>query len=169
MPKGVYERKRKSILERFEEKINKDGPIQAHMDTACWEWTAGKSRQGYGKFGFGPCRGQLQGAHRVSWKLYKGPIPDGMGVLHKCHNPGCANPDHLYVGTQQQNMNDMVEANRQAKGSQYRFTKLTENEVLEIRNLYESDQFTQVELGNRFRVARRTIGHIVNRNVWTHI
>ena len=171
----MYERKRKSIRERFEEKINKDGPVQPHMDTACWEWTAGKSRQGYGRL-FELNTGQLR-AHRVSWVLHNGePIPEGLLVLHECDNPSCVNPAHLFLGTYQNNTDDMIRKRRgyfpgvkNPRGSQNGMAKLTEDQVLQIRELYQSTQFTQVELGNRFGITNSVINKIVNRNSWSHI
>lgn len=162
--------KPRPIKERFEENINKDGPVQPHMDTACWEWTASKYHNGYGQFG--PYHGRTQRAHRVSWELYRGPIPDGMLVLHECDNKPCVRPTHLFLGIQKENIQDMIQKGRAyfpGPGSQNGQAKLTESEVLEIRDLYQSDQFNQVELGSRFGVAPNSVSRIVNRNSWTHI
>ena len=89
-----------SLFRRHSEKFVKtDG---------CWEWTAGMSH-GYGAIGQD---GYMMLAHRVSWVLYRGPIPDGMLVLHKCNNRSCVNPDHLYVGDYSDNMRDTVMSGR---------------------------------------------------------
>ncbi len=87
----------KTILERFEEKINKN------EKTKCWEWRA-STRRGYGLFKY---KGKTTSAHRFSWELYNNKIPDGLLVLHKCDNPPCCNPDHLFLGTQKDNVIDM--------------------------------------------------------------
>lgn len=80
--------------ERFWAKVEK-GPD-------CWEWKAFRNK-GYGKFTY---NGRMYLAHRLSWILTNGPIPDGLGVLHSCDNPPCVNPDHLFLGTQLDNMRD---------------------------------------------------------------
>ena len=76
--------------------------------TGCWQWL-GATHAGYGVFGFNR---QMMRAHRVSYELYVGPIPPGLSVLHRCDNPPCTNPDHLFVGTQLDNMRDMCAKGR---------------------------------------------------------
>jgi hypothetical protein len=71
----------------------------------CWVWSGATNRKGYGVYIF---RGKYVGAHRVAWTLFRGPIPDGLFVLHRCDNPPCLNPDHLFLGTHNDNMIDMV-------------------------------------------------------------
>ena len=87
-------------MDRFFQKVNKTG--------FCWEWLAGKDKDGYGKI---KIRGKTLQAHRVSWGIHNGPIPEGIGVLHRCDNPSCVNPLHLFLGTTLDNMRD-----RDAKG-----------------------------------------------------
>ena len=92
--------------ERWEAKVDKsDG---------CWMWTGARNRQGYGQLRTGH-RGLLEMAHRLAWEFYRGPVPPGMHVLHRCDNPPCVNPDHLWLGTPKSNALD-----RQAKGRQNR-------------------------------------------------
>lgn len=75
------------------------------LDTgSCWEWQKSKNPCGYGQLKY---RGILERAHRISWIVFKGSIPEGMSVLHTCDNPGCVNPNHLWLGTQGDNMKDM--------------------------------------------------------------
>ena len=88
-------------MDRFWNKVNK-------TDT-CWLWTASKTHQGYGYFRLD---GRMQKAHRVSYKILKGQIPNKMMILHSCHNPSCVNPEHLRIGTNQENMRDMSNAKR---------------------------------------------------------
>ena len=96
-------------MQRFLDKVDQDGP------NGCWVWTAARTPKGYGCFRFGN-RGGAR-AHRVSYELFVGPIPEGLQVNHHCDNPSCVNPDHLYVGTQKQNRQDAVLRNRTAKGA----------------------------------------------------
>lgn len=77
-------------------------------DSGCWEWKKAK-RNGYGQTSV---LGKQEIAHRASWIIFRGEIPSGMNINHKCNNKGCVNPDHLYVGTQQENVNDMIRSNR---------------------------------------------------------
>jgi hypothetical protein len=98
-------RKTRPMEERFWEKVRKSDQ--------CWEWIASKTRNGYGFFHRGgrvdrkPIR-----AHRLSWELHNGPIPDGLWVLHKCDNPCCVRPDHLFIGTRSDNMKDCAAKGR---------------------------------------------------------
>ena len=83
-------------MQRFWDKVEKtDG---------CWVWTASKNRQGYGYFRFD---GKMRKAHRMAWLFAIGEIPEGMMVCHSCDNPSCVNPEHLWLGTGQDNMDDM--------------------------------------------------------------
>lgn len=93
----------KSIEERFWEKVRK-----SPEPDGCWEWTASKFRNGYGSF---VVLGERR-AHRVSWEIHNGPIPDGLWVLHKCDNPSCVRPDHLFLGDRRTNMLDCVSKGR---------------------------------------------------------
>jgi hypothetical protein len=98
------------IEERFWDKVNRDGPIPAHMAHLgpCWVWTA-STRGGYGSIGIS---GRMERSHRVSWELANGPIPAGLCVLHHCDNPLCVNPGHLFLGTKKDNAKDMYSKGR---------------------------------------------------------
>ncbi len=93
------------------------------MDSGCWEWNRSrratiKGKKGYGLVGINdPSKHNRTstGAHRIAWKIFKGPIPEGLMVLHKCDNRPCCNPDHLFLGTNQDNMDDMVKKGRSAR------------------------------------------------------
>lgn len=100
--------KPKSIEERFWSKV-------VTNPGECWEWAGSKHRHGHGQIYIGAGT-PAQYAHRVSWEIHKGPIPKGVVVRHSCDNPGCVNPDHLELGTQADNVRDMVERGR---GLQY--------------------------------------------------
>jgi len=152
-----------TVEERFWSKVAKSG------EDDCWEWMAGCHKEGYGQFRFNH---KQQLAHRVSWQLTNGPIPDGMFVCHTCDNRKCVNPSHCFLGTHQDNMTDMVTKNRQsnAKGEANGQAKLTENEVAAIRGLYAySRYFTQQKLGELFEVSQMTISYIINNQTWKHV
>src|SRR5688572_7229928 len=107
------------------------------LPSGCWEWTSHKNTLGYGMYW---SAGQHM-AHRWSWSLVNGPIPEGKIVMHLCDNPPCVNPEHLRVGTQLENRRDAVNKDRQAKGVDVGTSKLKPEQVLEIRR--------SVELGER--------------------
>ena len=90
----------------------------AKTEDGCWNWIASKRHKGYGAFCYHREDGTLvQGrAHRYSWEIHNGDIPDGMFVLHSCDNPACVNPDHLFLGTNQDNVDDMMRKGRHVAG-----------------------------------------------------
>lgn len=147
--------------ERFEKKIIKD-------DAGCWWWTAGKDHKGYGRFGID---GKTQLAHRVSYRLYVGEIPDGLYVCHHCDNPSCVRPDHLFLGTATDNMQDCKSKGRHRyiqpdnSGEKNYHTKLTEEDVRTIRKM-RADGARQIDLAKEFGVAPNTISAIVYYRNW---
>lgn len=149
MPSGVY--KRVPVTERFQSRF------RINDQTGCWDWTATKDPCGYGRItGDG---GPL--AHRLSYKLHRGPIPDGLHVLHRCDNPGCVNPEHLFLGTHADNM-----ADKTAKGRQGLRAKLTKAEVVAIRT---SIGVPQQKLGKQYGVSKTLISYIRAGKLWTHV
>ena len=129
----------------------------------CWEWLAHKNGCSYGGFGI---KGKMWLAHRVVWVLTYGPIPKGLLVCHRCDNPGCCNPYHLFLGTDADNRADAAEKGRTARGKRNGNSKLTKEEVLEIRELYADDDWSQSELANAFDVHNATISRILRRRRW---
>ena len=101
----MYDQK---IINRFNSKVDTAGPTQSHMTTACHQWTA-YTLNGYGRFRVGA---KMIRSHRVSYEIHRGPIPDGLHVLHECDNPTCVNPDHLWLGTNQDNIDDKMAKGR---------------------------------------------------------
>lgn len=101
-------------LRNFERKLSKDGPTMPHMETPCWLWTACKNSRGYGQFGVG---GLIISAPRIAWILANGQIPHieshhGMCACHRCDNPSCVNPNHLFLGTAKENNDDKEKKGR---------------------------------------------------------
>lgn len=130
----------------------------------CWEWQKVPSSNGYGIVRY---RGQRIPAHRVSWEIHFGPIPDGLFVLHKCDNRRCVNPYHLFLGTHQDNMDDMNAKGRRlvASGERCGSAKLTQAKVNLIRDLYK-EGMTQRGIARQFGVRPDTIWNIVNNRTW---
>ena len=120
---------RKTLQERFDKKW-KENP-----ETGCWEWTASTDAYGYGQISSGY---KMRKAHRVSYEMFNGPIPEGEGyhgtcVCHRCDNRKCVNPKHLFLGTTADNTRDMVEKGRSPKGDGHPNAKFTPGEVELIR------------------------------------
>jgi hypothetical protein len=134
--------------------------------TGCWNWTAGKDKNGYGQFS--PYRRQNMRAHRASYELHREPIPEGLCVCHRCDNPSCINPDHLFLGTNAENTADRQAKGRQryAIGSACGRAKLTEEEVSVI---LAAEGVTHRKLADRFGVTQSTISEIRSRKIWTHV
>lgn len=131
----------------------------------CWNWTGGCNKAGYGQYNFD---GKTLKAHRFSFTLCKGKIPEGLCILHSCDNRRCVNPAHLRTGTHLENMNDRNMKNRQTKGESHGRSILKELEVREILDLFACG-FTANELANQFEVSIGVIGHIINNRTWKHI
>jgi hypothetical protein len=132
----------------------------------CWAWRSSRDPNGYGRMNI---KNYPELAHRVSWLVHYGAIPHGKHVLHKCDNPSCVNPEHLYVGDHQDNMRDKMLSGRHRyvhhQGSAHGMAKLTEDEVRTIRTSPEQGTV----LAKRYGVTRTTIYDIRSRKIWRHI
>ena len=124
----------------------------------CWIWKGSTACGGYGCFTLPGCISAR--AHRVSWELCYGDIPDDMNVLHKCDNPPCVNPEHLWLGTPSDNRMDSVR-----KGRAY---KLIEDEVLEIRRLIKLSLYTQGDIAKKFKINRSSVSLIESYKTWNY-
>jgi len=133
----------------------------------CWEWQGYIMPDGYGRFNY-----QMKGksAHKCSYTFTYGDIPEGLVVMHICDNPRCVRPSHLKLGTYADNSKDMTDKNRQAKGiNNGGGVKLTEQQVIEIRNLYATTKISYKQLALKYDVTNVSIGNIIKRKKWKHI
>jgi hypothetical protein len=133
----------------------------------CWSWQGNsRSSLGYGKL---TANNKRYSAHRVSYEIHYGPIPEGMSVCHHCDNPICVNPHHLFLGTQADNMRDASRKNRTTKGSRSKSAKLKESDIMEIRRLHHLEGMPQPTIAKRFNVTRSCIAHVIQGNSWNHV
>ncbi len=132
----------------------------------CWEWLASKNNKGYGLISV---KGRLRLVHRMVWSLVIGPVPDGLCVLHKCDNPGCVNPEHLFLGTHADNMADMARKHRSIIGEKNPHAKLTVEEVEAIRTECAKPGVTQASVAAALSVSRQQISHIILGQNWRPI
>lgn len=170
-------RKTRPIRDRFFEKVQKT--------SECWVWTGNRNPKGYGQFSRTRQQGRIL-AHRMAWEFEYGPIPEGLFVLHKCDNPPCVNPAHLWLGTKRDNNLDMRlkgrgNAARGAKsgrklhpelwpvGENVPSAKLTTSQVIEIRTRYSLGGETYKGLAFEFGVKKTTVENIVKRRKWKHL
>lgn len=162
MPSGVYERCYRQISERLFQRVVKTD--------SCWLWQGAKSKFGHGQLMNGAHnqtlhKRSLLTAHRVSYELLVGPIPEGLFVLHDCDQPDCVNPDHLFLGTKAENSKDMVAKGRQARGVDLPQAKLCEEDVRAIRLSAKP----QAQIAKDFGIAQSCVSLIRRRLQWAHV
>ncbi len=141
----------------FWEQVDKQG--------ACWRWLGTITAKGYGSFYAREGKYRFYRAHRYSWFLEHGEIDSGLWVLHKCDNPWCVNPEHLWLGTNEDNMKDKIDKGRHRPGERHGMAKLTEKDVLYIRACGKP----ALELAAEFDVHGTTIYNILNGKKWRHL
>ena len=159
---------------RFWPKVDKKTPND------CWEWKTHKTR-GYGVFSI---RSKPIQAHRFSYELHFGKIPDGLLICHKCDNRACVNPNHLILGTHKDNTKDMMDKGRNEtgdkhyskrtpykvlRGSQIGTSVLNEKQVMEIRNKFVPYKYSYRKLAKEYNVHRATVLRILQYKTWKHI
>lgn len=150
-----------TMEERFWKSVDKTPGQGPNGD--CWEWQAGRLESGYGRITIGK-HGEEK-AHRLSYRLNCEEIPDGLWVLHDCDNPPCCNPDHLFLGTSDDNVADMVAKRRHRFGVRHHKAKLSDDEVRAIR----SDPRMQIDIADEYGVTQGLIGMIKRGEIWTHV
>lgn len=142
-----------NTINRFWSKIEKG--------ESCWNWKSAIQSKGYGSFSIG---GKTFSAHRISYELSKGKIPEGLCVLHKCDNRRCVNPEHLFLGTTRDNSLDMVKKGRMSPNFITR--KLNRNQVEMVRLMYQQSKTPYRKIGSLFGISPRTVGAIINYEIW---
>lgn len=145
-------------------------------ESGCWEWNGSRSRLGYGTMRH---NGQTTECHRVSYQVFVGDIPEGLCVRHRCDNRSCSNPEHLELGTHQDNMKDMVSRNRSVKGENIEVSKLKPDDVRVIRDIYDKHIYNNFNPHNRewslerlsemFNISTRSCLNVCQRKTWKHI
>lgn len=162
---------------RFWAKVDRSGGPDS-----CWEFQGCRDRKGYGHFAI---KQKPRGAHRIAWTLVNGPIPEGMHALHRCDNPPCCNPAHLFAGTQLDNTADMMAKGRarmigrpanpnqppkpgHCKGEQHYSAKVTTDAVIDIRTRFLLGE-SQSALARHFEISQSMVFKIVHRKSWKHV
>lgn len=136
----------------------------------CWLWT-GRRHQGKRQLPYGVLKyhGKMRVAHCLAYALTHGEVPAGLCVLHRCDNPPCCNPAHLFLGTRQDNIADCVAKKRNARGERHASAKLTEACVQEIRSDFAVGGKTRAQLAAKHKVNWNTINRIVRGQKWKHL
>ncbi len=137
-------------------------------NSGCLLWTGAVDHSGHGVASYGENgRKYTTSAHRMAYTAHRGPIPEGMCVCHKCDVPSCVNPDHLWIGTNDENMADMVRKGRSPRtlGEAHPLAKLTDDAVRDIRSMTS----TGVALARKYNVSTASVSFIRSRKTWTHV
>ncbi len=152
---------------RFWSAVDKDGPTPMHVPNIgpCWLWTRSTLSSGYGRFWVD---GRTVGAHRFSYQLFHGPLSSGLHVCHKCDNPACVNPNHLFAGTAADNVADRDLKNRQARGTRIASSKMTEAVVIRMFELRRQG-FAQRDIATATGFSPQTVSSVLTGKGWSHM
>ena len=156
-----------TIEDRFWSKVDKGSA------DGCWEWTGNKHKFGYGTISID---GRPRATHRVSWEIHNGNIPEGTGyhgtcICHKCDNPSCVRPEHLFLGSVQENNNDMVKKGRRSsqKGANNPRSKINSTQARVIRRHANRNLMTHKEIGSIFSISSSSVAGIKSLRRWAHV
>lgn len=164
---GCRRRKNSELTEEEKlKKLKKYYEKYVVRQEGCWDWNGIIEWTGYAKLGIRP----PVKAHRASWIIHKGPIPSGKVVCHTCDNRKCTNPEHLWIGTHKDNIQDRIKKGRcnTPKGTQLKIAKINEKQVVEIKDLLEKGIACSV-IGRQYGVSRKIISRIKNGETWKHV
>lgn len=145
------------IAERFMAKVRRTD--------SCWIWSAAKYWSGYGAFRY---FNRIIPAHRASYQIHTGKIPDGFVVMHRCDNKSCVNPAHLKIGTQMENIRDKMTKGRQLRGEKHGRALLEEKDVRQIHSLRRKNM-TMEKIGSIFGIGSSHVSQILSRRMWGHV
>lgn len=157
------------LLERFWSRVKVGAPNE------CWPWQplfvkTFASAKDYGHFTH---KWVIYHSHRLAWEFTYGPVPDGLWVLHKCDNPPCCNPRHLFLGTDLDNKHDSIAKGRARytpqPGEKHGQAKLTEDDVRFIRAAYKPGEVRLIDLARWFGIDQAHVSEIVHRHKWKHL
>lgn len=142
------------------------------VKSGCWMWMAASDPAGYGRIGVGYPKIEL--AHRFSYRLYFGPFDKNLLVCHRCDNPSCVNPKHLFLGTHKDNHADSARKGRSKKppihfGISHHKSKMNGYLVRKMRNIYAKGKVSQRALAHRFGISQPVLGKIIRGELWKHI
>jgi hypothetical protein len=149
----------KTLAERLWEDVDR------REEHECWEWQGNRTNKGYGRFNY---LKKTYFTHRVAWELHNGTIPDGMVICHRCDNRSCCNPAHLFLGTQSENVADMIHKDRNARGKRNTNAKLVDSDIVAIRQLADAG-VTVSSIAEQYGIAYQTVRRIVRRSGWKHV
>jgi hypothetical protein len=145
--------------------------VKITKTNSCIFWPARKLESGYGMIS---AKGKKRLSHRLSYEIHFGKIPKGMVICHRCDQPSCVNPRHLFIGTHKDNVYDCINKKRNVTppihtGKNNHHTKLTETKVIEIRKSYASGKINSYELAKKYNVTRQNIMSIVKLETWKNV
>lgn len=155
-------------MRRISLKFPKQFYFKVNFTKSCWLWTGSIMSSGYGQFKSG---NKTVSSHRFAWECCNGEIPEGLFVLHKCDNKLCVNPHHHFLGTHRNNMDDMMNKGRSAKGEKNANSKLTQEQVDEIRKTYQRGshgEFNVNGLAKKYGVIPSLISKILSNKRWVN-
>lgn len=139
--------------------------IRIGAPDACWPWRMGLDRDGYGHF---TAEGRKYKAHRLAFQLSTGVDPGELKVCHRCDNPACCNPTHLFLGTQTDNLRDMVTKGRSRQGSRHHAATVTEADIITIRARRAAGEAGR-SLAEAFGLSEASVSDIVHHRTWRHV
>lgn len=152
---------KRTLKERFLAKVSTE------PNTGCWLWQGFVNPGGYGVISM-PGK-KSRSAHRIAWNLYRGEIPNGLMVCHRCDVRACVNPEHLFLGTVAENAEDMKRKGRSRAGERNSRARLTAEQVRSIRSLLAGGKISLRELAQRFQVSYATVSAIKTGRIWRDV